>query len=266
MSSILDSLKKLEKETAQQEQLLTHAGVDGKAPVSKYVSVIGVICLFVGAIGLTVYYKGAPGKSSETPAKRTVLAAKSAAPQDDQEDQSTPSQDRPAPLPEKLTEKNALAVAAPEERKPDPVLEAQPMPAEKTSPKKDTIPEPAKEDVLKEPPKEEPVAEISLQESAPEKPAVQDDTPSSSNDVSPEAPETEQEPIQIDRLEGVGFKIQAISWSEAPEQSLAVINSQVLREGDGIEGYQITRINPDDIVLQRDGKAFRLEFRSTGSP
>lgn len=72
--------------------------------------------------------------------------------------------------------------------------------------------------------------------------------------------------MKIDRLEGVGFKIQAISWSDIPEQSLAVINSQVLREGDGIDGYQIQRINPDDIILQRDGKAFRLDFRATGSP
>ena len=95
---------------------------------------------------------------------------------------------------------------------------------------------------------------------------AEEDTSDPLEAISKQSFAPDEKPLPIDRLEGVGFKIQAISWSEIPEQSLAVINSQVLREGDGIEGYQINRINPDDIVLQRGGKAYRLEFRSTGSP
>ena len=108
------------------------------------------------------------------------------------------------------------------------------------------------------------MANTAHQERVPQNAAMEEGTSNRLDDVSPKAAAEKTEPRQIDRLEGVGFKIQAISWSEIPEQSLAVINSQVVRVGDGIEGYQISRINPDDIVLQREGKTFRLEFRSTG--
>jgi len=96
--------------------------------------------------------------------------------------------------------------------------------------------------------------------------ATEEDMGTLSEALPQKEPAEKKEHMQIDRLEGVGFKVQAISWSEIPEQRLAVINSQVLREGDAIEEYQIQRINPDDIILQRGGKAFRLDFRSTGQP
>ena len=90
--------------------------------------------------------------------------------------------------------------------------------------------------------------------------------PDSIEDISKEALVQEEDPLPMDRLEGVSFKIQAISWGEAPQERLVVIGNQVLREGDGIEGYRISRINPDDIVLRRGDNAYRLDFGLKGGP
>jgi len=269
LSSILDSLKKLEKETAQQEQLLPHAGVDKKAVAPKRVIfIIGAICLLVTAVGLTAYYQGVQDEHSGSPAGNNALATKPVAALDEPETPLAPSQAAPDPLPAQPMESDTTIVAAvPEVNSSDSISTTKPMPTESNDPQQNIVQESEEQAAaLQEPPKEELVKNRAISEPEPLALATEEDIASPPEALPQEEPAEKKEPMQIDRLEGVGFKIQAISWSEIPEQSLAVINSQVLRVGDGIEGYQIQRINPDDIILQRGGKAFRLDFRSTGSP
>ncbi len=239
MSSILDSLKKLEKETSQQDHPLTHARIGNRVFIPKYViGIIGFLCLCLVAIGLAAYYRGVPKKMPESTAKALVPAPK-------------PAATATAALNSEPVEGDSIATLVPEE--------------EQTS-IPDVNPDAEQVAAIQETPREEPKEEKALNEPKPQALTAEKETSDSLDALSEKALVQEKKPASIDRLEGVSIKIQAISWSEAPENSLAVINNQVLRVGDGIEGYQISRINPDDIILQRDGKAFRLDFRSTGAP
>ena len=92
------------------------------------------------------------------------------------------------------------------------------------------------------------------------------DSAPSGDDLSKGTPAQEEKPLPMNRIEGVGFKIQAISWGGTSPERLVVINNQVLREGDGIEGYRISRINPDDIFLRRGSNTYRLDFGLKGEP
>jgi len=118
LSSILDSLKKLEKETAQQDQLPTHAGMDGKAVAPKRVIyLIGVICLVVTAVGLTAYFQGKPRNHPESPVGNSAVVTKPAAASDISEKPLKPSEAAPVPLPAHSMESDMeIAAAAPEKK------------------------------------------------------------------------------------------------------------------------------------------------------
>ena len=279
MSSILDSLKKLEKETLQQQSLPTQAARDDNVRVPKRVLgiVVGVF-LFVAIAGLTAFFTVRPGKSSVPPIAKQTPAIETASESVEQNQppaavHSSPEQPLSTLEREKETgPANDQEAVIPAGRSAD-----KPMPPENKVPAREAAIE-SETATASEPPQEDDLQKaVAIQEPESALEHVQPEKPGPSDQPAEIAPAPQTEPVEnitpleerpesIDRLEGVGFKIQAISWSETPGQSLAVINSQILREGDGIEGYQISRINPDDIVLERDGRAYLLEFRSTGAP
>ena len=57
------------------------------------------------------------------------------------------------------------------------------------------------------------------------------------------------------------MKLQAVTWSKAPQKRITVINNRILREGEMVSGYFINTINPDDVVLTLDGEKWKLLFR-----
>jgi len=61
-------------------------------------------------------------------------------------------------------------------------------------------------------------------------------------------------------LTGTSLKIQAISWSQVPQDRIAVVSSQIVREGQTIEGYRVKRINTEDLILSKEGLDWVLEF------
>jgi len=67
----------------------------------------------------------------------------------------------------------------------------------------------------------------------------------------------------VDRFSGNKLKLQAIAWSQDPAGRLAVINNRILREGESVDGYDLTQIRKDDVVLNEGGKSWRLEFGLT---
>jgi len=268
LSSILDYLKKLEKETSQRHHPLLHARTDGKAGIPKRaIGIIGGICICVGAIGLAAYYQAGTHKIPEPLATVAVPAPKPVATLEATKKPLAPSPDTPAALPARSTNRKATASPAISEIKTaDSESIAKPIIPDSESAERNVKAEPEQVVAIKKPPKEEPVEIKALPEPEPQGLTAKNEDNSDSPDaLSEKTLEQKEKPLPIDRLEGVGLKIQAISWREISGESLAVINNQVLREGDGIEGYQISRINPDDIILQRGGKAYRLEFRSTGA-
>ena len=62
------------------------------------------------------------------------------------------------------------------------------------------------------------------------------------------------------RLKDSKLKLQAIAWSDDPAQRIAVINNHVVREGESVEGFSVTQIRPDDIIVNDGSESWRLEF------
>jgi hypothetical protein len=56
------------------------------------------------------------------------------------------------------------------------------------------------------------------------------------------------------------LKLQAISWSQNPANRIAVINGNILREGAELEGYSISRIAKDEVVVRKGGEEWKLVF------
>ena len=76
----------------------------------------------------------------------------------------------------------------------------------------------------------------------------------------PISPQKTVEP-EIPKLKDPGMKLQAITWSKAPQKRITVINNRILREGEMVSGYIIKTINTDDVVLTLDGEKWKLLFR-----
>jgi outer membrane biosynthesis protein TonB len=58
------------------------------------------------------------------------------------------------------------------------------------------------------------------------------------------------------------YTLQAIAWSKNSNERLAVINGQVLREGDGIEGITVTQIGTNEVIVQKESKLWKLVFQA----
>ena len=67
-------------------------------------------------------------------------------------------------------------------------------------------------------------------------------------------------PVSVKPLEDSKLKLQAISWSENPDNRIAVINGSIMREGELIEGYRIIQIGPDDVVVRAGQNERKLVF------
>ena len=64
------------------------------------------------------------------------------------------------------------------------------------------------------------------------------------------------EQIDEDRL-----KLHAIAWSNNPERRIAVINGRIVREGDSIDGFKVSRISAEEVIVKEGEKSWRLVFR-----
>ena len=64
--------------------------------------------------------------------------------------------------------------------------------------------------------------------------------------------------VEADPLKDL--KIQAIFWDAEPGKRIAVINGQVLKEGDGLEGMALVRIEEGAVVMTTSQGEFVLAF------
>jgi hypothetical protein len=58
----------------------------------------------------------------------------------------------------------------------------------------------------------------------------------------------------------IGLSLQAVSWATRAQDRIAVVNGQIIRQGDDIEGYTVRDIDSDALVLCRSGQCYRLRF------
>jgi hypothetical protein len=56
------------------------------------------------------------------------------------------------------------------------------------------------------------------------------------------------------------LKLQAVSWSEKPEGSIAVINDKIVREGQTVEGFVVVSIGTDDVIVRDGGRHWKVVF------
>jgi len=58
-----------------------------------------------------------------------------------------------------------------------------------------------------------------------------------------------------------GLKLQAISWSANVNKRIVVINGQICREGERINGYIVKQINPSDVIVSNESTSGKLSFK-----
>lgn len=56
-----------------------------------------------------------------------------------------------------------------------------------------------------------------------------------------------------------GFEVQAIAWSYTPEKRIAVINSQIVHEGDSVDGAYVSKIDMDDVSIKVGDETLRIK-------
>jgi len=66
--------------------------------------------------------------------------------------------------------------------------------------------------------------------------------------------------VTYDRIADSKLKLEALAWFNDASKRLAVINSHIVREGGTVEGYQVTQIRRQDVVINDGKKSWRLEF------
>ena len=69
-----------------------------------------------------------------------------------------------------------------------------------------------------------------------------------------------------DRIADSKLKLQALAWFNDASKRMAVINSHIVREGGTVEGYQVTQIRRQDVVVNDGKKSWRLEFALKQNP
>lgn len=65
---------------------------------------------------------------------------------------------------------------------------------------------------------------------------------------------------KYDRMDDSKLKLQALAWFSDASKRMAVINSRIVREGGSVDGYQVTQIRRQDVVVNDGKKSWRLVF------
>jgi cytoskeletal protein RodZ len=64
----------------------------------------------------------------------------------------------------------------------------------------------------------------------------------------------------LNALDGSQLKLQAIAWSKDVSRRMVVINNRVIREGETVDGFSITKIRLEDVIVTDGTNSWRLEF------
>jgi len=76
----------------------------------------------------------------------------------------------------------------------------------------------------------------------------------------PAAPGGKNQPLPLEPFADPRIDLQAIAWSPTPEDCFVVINNEILRKGENIDGIKIIAINKDSVSFQEGRKSWRQEF------
>lgn len=65
----------------------------------------------------------------------------------------------------------------------------------------------------------------------------------------------------IEINDNAGLKLQAISWSTNANKRIVVINGQICREGERVNGYIVEQINQADVMISNGSTSGKLSFK-----
>lgn len=66
---------------------------------------------------------------------------------------------------------------------------------------------------------------------------------------------------QLPVLREDSLELHAIAWSRDPVQRMAVVNEQIVREGGSFSGYTVVRIDADEIIVRKGQDEWRMPSR-----
>jgi hypothetical protein len=90
---------------------------------------------------------------------------------------------------------------------------------------------------------------------SPQRAASVQETPPTGRPPASRAPED-----SLSRLDDSKLKVMAIAWHGDATRRIAVINGHIVKEGESVDGYTITRIRKDDVIVNDGSRSWRVEF------
>ena len=87
-------------------------------------------------------------------------------------------------------------------------------------------------------------------------------TARSSNTAPPKRkmPAASKTEVKYSLLRDAAVQLQAIAWSQEAAKRLAVINGRILREGESVDGYTLTQIRQEGVIVNDGSKTWLIEF------
>ena len=258
MSSILKALKKIE-ESAPPEASLNPAQafnprtVFGKRHRGRWLSKtlgVGLAAVVVLAAGILI--QGWRSGETDLPGGKPVTAEADSAP--------AAADAFRAKLPDAKTAAVSPPVAAPlPPGQAASVAAPTPFPAdapEATAAKRPAPPAQAAKPAGRALSKETPRTPSAERPSAlTKKPAPARDTAAPNRPPAAPTPEDNLSPLDAAKL-----KVMAIAWHGEATRRIAVINGHIVKEGESVDGYTITRIRKDDVIVNDGSRSWRVEF------
>jgi hypothetical protein len=247
LSSILKALKKIEESAPPEESLnpaqaLNPRTVFGQRHRGRWLTsktiYMGLAAVVVLAAGILI--RGWMSGEADPRDGKPVTAAADSAPAgadafraklpDGKTAAPSPPVAAPAPLPGDATEATAAQRLAP------PALAAKPAAR-----------------VL---PKEAPQAPSAERPSA----VAQKAAPARETSPLNRPPAARTPEDNLSRLDDSKLKVMAIAWHGDATRRIAVINGHIVKEGESVDGYAITRIRKDDVIVNDGSRSWRVEF------
>jgi hypothetical protein len=259
LSSILKALKKIEESAPPEESLNPAQAFNphtvfwqrhrGRWITSKiiYMGLAAVVVLAAGILirgwmsGETDPRDGKPLTAAAGSAPAGVDAFRAKLP-----DGRTAAPSPPVAMPSPSGQAGSVAAPAPPPADAPEVTAAQrPAPtAQAAKPAVRALPK----ETPQAPPAERPAA--LAQRAAPAR-----ETPPLSRPPAARAPED-----TLSRLDDSKLKVMAIAWHGQATRRIAVINGHIVKEGESVDGYTITQIRKDDVIVNDGSRSWRVEF------
>ncbi len=71
---------------------------------------------------------------------------------------------------------------------------------------------------------------------------------------------TPSQPSPSEAPKELGLTLQAITWLNNPQKRFTVINNSIIRLGEIVDGFRLTRIEEEQVTVEKDNQKWLLRF------